>query len=891
MRDELTLMELVDRYLGGELNAVDRAAFEERMRTNAELRELVEDQHALHGGLQRLALRPAVNKAYRSYKWGKWAPGIGGAAVIAILAVGGWMLTKDSGHSTEAASDVSKQVEQLLTLSDTTGTGSPALVMTIDPKADTTMITPNGLVLDIPQGAFVDEAGRAITKPVRVTLLEAIDGVDIMKAGLSTMSGDTLLETGGMFYIDAQVDGKRVGIDPSKPLTVMLPSEQADPRMMLYEGVMSEEGVVDWRNPQTLQRTLVPVDITTLDFYPPGYLAKVAELGKDATDKWYTDSLYWSFSAEHSRYAKQKEASYKKEIWGNDSAYTSGSKRSIGAIPEFTEGAFLFAANCASCHKPHTDMTGPALIGARRRWHGKGNIYEWVKNPSAYLKFGNEYANKLFRTWRGSVMTANDLSYEQIDKVFDYVEMSIWPVYQHLGIDPAKVQAIWHERFNGSNLATREFEERMREIHRTCDNQVLDLYANNLDKNLSQLDSMAVRMGHGAFATFALRNDGRVQLPEHAAERLRKVYTEWSQRYAEAARKTHEEFYRKEAEADQQALQQKLDRQVKDSRQEQERFQREFNVNLKDALRQLGIEKNGPTREPPITAYVANVTNPGWWNVDRAVFQSTADRKSMSFTDDKTGKTATLTYTPITIEVADKESFEALRVYLIQKELNSYQRVVEKDGAFTENLNSLFECDVICMGRRDGQQYAAFQWNVGGESTITLTMQPTDDEALKRMIRVSTSVVSGDLLEQARHLEWLEREAKRQQAKRAHYELRNALMPVVFPCWGEEVSFEKEANDLYMNLPNIFTPNGDGMNDTYFIPGGPFTAAQLRFYDPTTGEVVWSAYSPNPVWDGRRPDGSEAAEGVYFCRAEATNSKGQRFVGQQTLTLSRGGMK
>src|SRR5690606_39170746 len=128
-------------------------AFEERMRTNAELRELVEDQRALHGGIKRLALRPAVNKAYRSYKFGKWAPGIGGAAVIAILAVGGWMLAKESGHLTESAKDPSTQVEQLLTLSDTTGTGLPALVMMVDPKADTTMITPNGLVLDIPKGA------------------------------------------------------------------------------------------------------------------------------------------------------------------------------------------------------------------------------------------------------------------------------------------------------------------------------------------------------------------------------------------------------------------------------------------------------------------------------------------------------------------------------------------------------------------------------------------------------------------------------------------------------------------------------------------------------------------------------------------------------------------
>ena len=96
MRDELTLMELADRYLRGELNATDRAAFEERIRTNAELRDLVEEQRALLGGMERLALRPAVNKAYRSYKLGKWLPGVGGAMIIGLLLAVGYFASERS---------------------------------------------------------------------------------------------------------------------------------------------------------------------------------------------------------------------------------------------------------------------------------------------------------------------------------------------------------------------------------------------------------------------------------------------------------------------------------------------------------------------------------------------------------------------------------------------------------------------------------------------------------------------------------------------------------------------------------------------------------------------------------------------------------------------------
>jgi mono/diheme cytochrome c family protein len=81
------------------------------------------------------------------------------------------------------------------------------------------------------------------------------------------------------------------------------------------------------------------------------------------------------------------------------------------------DGEKLFKGNCASCHKPDKDLTGPALKGAVARWEGKGDIHAWVKNSSAYLKTGNPYANELFAKWNKSVMTAQALSDEEIDAV------------------------------------------------------------------------------------------------------------------------------------------------------------------------------------------------------------------------------------------------------------------------------------------------------------------------------------------------------------------------------------------------------------------------------------------------------------------------------------------
>ncbi|MBK6884931.1 MAG: c-type cytochrome [Flavobacteriales bacterium] len=88
----------------------------------------------------------------------------------------------------------------------------------------------------------------------------------------------------------------------------------------------------------------------------------------------------------------------------------------------YATGEKLFKGNCGACHKPDKDLTGPAMKGARERWDGKGDIYAWVKNSSAYLKTGNPYANEVFAKWNKSLMTAQALSNEEIDAILYYAD-------------------------------------------------------------------------------------------------------------------------------------------------------------------------------------------------------------------------------------------------------------------------------------------------------------------------------------------------------------------------------------------------------------------------------------------------------------------------------------
>ena len=162
MRNELHLMELVDRYLDGTLNSNDRKAFEERLRTNDELRSLMEDQRNLRTAAQRAPVRAATKSAFRKYRYGKWSTGGAFTIVVLVAAVAAFFQWKTSDRA------VGQLNGAYAVLSDTTGTYLPPFILTVDPAKDTTVITPNGIVLDIPRGAFVDDNGQAITTPVRV---------------------------------------------------------------------------------------------------------------------------------------------------------------------------------------------------------------------------------------------------------------------------------------------------------------------------------------------------------------------------------------------------------------------------------------------------------------------------------------------------------------------------------------------------------------------------------------------------------------------------------------------------------------------------------------------------------------------------------------------------
>jgi len=96
-------------------------------------------------------------------------------------------------------------------------------------------------------------------------------------------------------------------------------------------------------------------------------------------------------------------------------------------------------------------------------------------------------------------------------------------------------------------------------------------------------------------------------------------------------------------------------------------------------------------------------------------------------------------------------------------------------------------------------------------------------------------------------------------------------------------------SNCYMDIPNAFTPNGDGVND-YFFPRNMLTKGLATFsmniYD-RWGELIFQTTSiDGRGWDGRF-NGIDQPNGVYVYVIDATFIDGQKEHHQGNITLLR----
>lgn len=83
---------------------------------------------------------------------------------------------------------------------------------------------------------------------------------------------------------------------------------------------------------------------------------------------------------------------------------------------------------------------------------------------------------------------------------------------------------------------------------------------------------------------------------------------------------------------------------------------------------------------------------------------------------------------------------------------------------------------------------------------------------------------------------------------------------------------------------NVFTPNGDGLNDVFNPAPNQLLNYRISIYN-RWGKEVFSGNQSTP-WDGRS-NGSPVPEGVYVYYIEGTAANGETFERSSTIMVIR----
>jgi gliding motility-associated-like protein len=92
--------------------------------------------------------------------------------------------------------------------------------------------------------------------------------------------------------------------------------------------------------------------------------------------------------------------------------------------------------------------------------------------------------------------------------------------------------------------------------------------------------------------------------------------------------------------------------------------------------------------------------------------------------------------------------------------------------------------------------------------------------------------------------------------------------------------------NVTFELPNVFTPNGDGDNDLYSIKQQNIKTLEVVVFN-RWGEQIAQYDGKTTQWDGKDTKGEEVSDGVYFVKAAAETTFGEPLQKQQFVHIFR----
>ncbi len=104
---------------------------------------------------------------------------------------------------------------------------------------------------------------------------------------------------------------------------------------------------------------------------------------------------------------------------------------------------------------------------------------------------------------------------------------------------------------------------------------------------------------------------------------------------------------------------------------------------------------------------------------------------------------------------------------------------------------------------------------------------------------------------------------------------------------SDQVTIDFEECDFELDLPNVFTPNGNGENDLFTPIRSKGIRAMRTVVQNRWGMEVFSTNDPLIRWNGKGPNGDPVPDGTYFYLVSFSPEKSEPATRTGSLTLLR----
>ena len=109
------------------------------------------------------------------------------------------------------------------------------------------------------------------------------------------------------------------------------------------------------------------------------------------------------------------------------------------------------------------------------------------------------------------------------------------------------------------------------------------------------------------------------------------------------------------------------------------------------------------------------------------------------------------------------------------------------------------------------------------------------------------------------------------------------MIEVLEPDNAEELRNDKRSQ--ITSKPNVFTPNGDGINDYMSVGAENMESFHFLLLDMNTNKIIFETSNPAFQWDGTLSTGNTISKGTYIYIIRAKGHDGQKFDESGALSV------